>query len=185
MLILLSGCSGAGKNTVIDKLLERNKNLCYLKSCTSREKEQRDIEKSPYIHLTKEEFEEKIKNNELFEYEEIHGNYYGLLKSTIDDAIQSDKNFIKDIGVIGQKNMVQRLDHKLKIVSIFLDVPKQELINRLKLRGEKNIEKRMERFEFESAHRPNFNLIIQNDNLDKTLQIIEKILNKNEQKSEF
>ena len=44
MLILLSGCSGAGKNTVIDKLLERNKNLCYLKSCTSRVKEQRDIE---------------------------------------------------------------------------------------------------------------------------------------------
>ena len=62
---------------------------------------------------------------------------------------------------------------------------KEELINRLKLRGEKNIEKRMERFEFESAHRPNFNLIIQNDNLDKTLQIIENILNKNEQKSEF
>ena len=78
--------------------------------------------------------------------------------------------------------MVQRLDHKVKILSIFLDVPKQELINRLKLRGEKNIEKRMERFDFESAHRPNFNLIIQNDNLDKTLQIIENLMNKDIQK---
>ena len=74
--------------------------------------------------------------------------------------------------------MTERLGNKVKIVSIFLDVPKHELIKRLKLRGEKNIDKRMERFEFESAHRPNYNLIIQNDNLDKTIEIIEGILRK-------
>ncbi len=179
MLILLSGCSGAGKNTVIDKLIERNSNLYYLKSCTSRPKENRDELKSPYIYLTREEFEDKINNNELFEYEEIHGNYYGILNDSINDLLNG-KNFIKDIGVLGQKNMVERLGNKVKILSIFLDVPKTELIKRLKLRGEKNIEKRMERFDFESAHRPNYNLIIQNDNLDKTLSIIENLINKKE-----
>ena len=125
----------------------------------------------------KEEFEDNIKNNELFEYEEIHGIYYGILKSSIDDVF-SGTNYVKDIGVLGQKNMTERLGNKVKIVSIFLDVPKNELIKRLKLRGEKNIDKRMERFEFESAHRPNYNLIIQNDNLDKTIEIIEGILRK-------
>lgn len=76
--------------------------------------------------------------------------------------------------------MVKRLSNKVKIISIFLDVPKNELINRLTNRGEKKeeIEKRMERFEFERAHRPNYNLIIQNDNPDKTVQIIENLINK-------
>lgn len=179
MLILISGCSGSGKNTVINNLLERNPSLNYLNSCTSRPKESRDDEKSPYIHLSKEEFEEKINKKELFEYEEIHGNYYGILNSSITEII-AGKDYIKDIGVLGQKNMTNRLGNKVKIISIFLDVPKQELINRLKLRGEKNIEKRMERFDLESAHRPNFSLIIQNNNLEKTIQIIESILNKKE-----
>ena len=179
MLILISGCSGAGKNTVINHLLRKNPDLKYLKSCTSRNKENRDDETDSYIFLTKGEFEDKIKNNELFEYEEIHGNYYGILKSSIDDVF-SGTNYVKDIGVLGQKNMTEHLGNKVKIVSIFLDVPKHELIKRLKLRGEKNIDKRMERFEFESAHRPNYNLIIQNDNLDKTIEIIEGILRKPE-----
>ena len=178
MLILISGCSGSGKNTVINKLMENNPNLNFLKACTSREKKERDEGKSPYIHITKEEFEEKIKNNELFEYEEIHGNYYGLLKETINDVIKSDKDYIKDIGVLGQKNMTSRIGNKVKIVSIYLDVPKQELINRLKLRGETEIEKRLARFDFENAHRPNYNLIIQNNNLDKTVEIIQNIIDK-------
>ena len=178
MLILISGCSGSGKNTVINHLLKRNKNLKYLKSCTSRIKENRDEENSPYIHLMKNEFETKIKNNELFEYEEIHGNYYGILNESINDVI-SGENYIKDIGVIGQKNITNKLKNKVKIISIFLDVPKNELKKRLKIRGEKDIDKRMERFEFESAHRPNYNLIIQNNNLEKTVQIIENIFNKN------
>jgi len=178
MLILISGCSGSGKNTVINKLIENNSNLVQLKSCTSRQKLERDVEKCPYIHLSKEEFEEKIKNNELFEYEEVHGNYYGILKETINEVIKSEKDYIKDIGVLGQKNMVSRIGNKVKIVSIYLDVPKQELINRLKLRGETEIEKRLARFDFENAHRPNYNLIIQNDNLDKTVEIIQNIIDK-------
>lgn len=180
MLILLSGCSGSGKNTIINLLLERNPNLQYLQSCTSRVKEQRDELTHAYIHLTKDDFEEKIKNNELFEFEEIHGNYYGLLSETINNVINSKDNFIKDIGVIGQKNMVSRLSNKVKVISIFLDVQKSELISRLTNRGDKKeeIEKRMDRFDFERAHRPNYNLIIQNDNPEKTVQIIENLINK-------
>lgn len=179
MLILLSGCSGSGKNTVLNKIIERNKSFNQLKSCTSRPKDTRDEEKAPYIHLSKEEFEQKIKNNEFFEYEEVHGNYYGILASSINNIIKGD-NYIKDIGVLGQKNMVNRLGNKVKILSIFLDVPKSELIKRLKLRGEKNIDKRMERFDFEIGHRPNYNVVIQNNDLEKTVQIIENLIKKYE-----
>jgi guanylate kinase len=144
MFIIISGCSGSGKNTVINELLKRNPNLNYLKTCTTRQSRPEEAGKSPYINLTREQFEEKIKNGEIFEYEEIHGNYYGTLRSSINDLISGKGDYIKDLGVLGQKSMVNRLEDKTKIVSIFLDVSKEELIKRLKLRGEKDIEKAYE-----------------------------------------
>lgn len=176
MFIILSGPSGSGKNTVINELLKRNPNLRYLMTCTTRESRPEEVSRSPYINLNKEQFEEKIKNGEFYEFEEIHGNYYGTLKSTIADLISGQNDYIKDLGVLGQKEMVSRLGNKTKIISIFLDVSKKELIKRLKLRGEKDIEKRMTRFDFEISYRPNYNLIIPNDNLEKTVQIIENLL---------
>lgn len=177
MFIIISGCSGSGKNTVINELLKRNPKLKYLQTCTTRtEVRPEEIARSPYIRLTKREFEEKIKNGDFYEYEEIHGNHYGILKSTISELLSDKYNYIKDLGVLGQKTMVDRLGNKIKIISIFLDVSKDELNKRLKLRGEKDIEKRMSRFDFEISYRPNFNLIIPNDNFEKTVQIIEGIL---------
>ena len=180
MFIIISGCSGSGKNTLINELLNRNPKLKFLKSCTTRQTVRQEEIKNPlYIKLSRQEFEDKINKGEFFEYEEIHGYYYGTLNSTIDDLISGKNDYIKDLGVLGQKAMVERLGHKTKIVSIFLDVPKDELMKRLELRGEKNIEKRMARYDFEVSHRPNFNLIIPNDNMQKTVKIIERIL-KNE-----
>ena len=63
MFILISGSSGAGKNTIINELVKRNPNLKYLKSCTTREVVRDvEVEHSPYIRISKEEFEQKIKN---------------------------------------------------------------------------------------------------------------------------
>lgn len=178
MFIILAGPSGSGKNTVINELLKRNKNLRYLKSCTTRQDvRSEEIERSPYIRLSKEEFEAKVKNNELFEHEEIHGNYYGILKSSIQDLIEGKNDYIKDLGVLGQRLLAEKLKNKTKVVSIFLNVPKKELIKRLKIRGEQDIEKRMSRVSFELSFRPNFNLVIPNNDLEKTVQIIENILN--------
>ena len=90
MLILLSGCSGSGKNTIINLLLERNPNLKYLQSCTSRAKEQRDDQTHAYIHLSKEEFEEKIK-----------GIVEGTLPSLVEEGYKVAKE--RDIKNIGKQ----------------------------------------------------------------------------------
>ena len=179
MFIIISGCSGVGKNTIIKELLKKNNNMKMFKTCTTRKERQEEKGNNLYIHLTKEEFENKIKNGELFEFEEIHGNLYGTLNSSIDEIKTSKSHFIKDIGVCGQSAFKQKLPSDVKIVSIFLYAPKEELIRRLTERGETEIEKRMERYEFENSQVGNFDYVINNDNIQNTLMQIENIIANN------
>lgn len=182
MLLLISGCSGSGKNTIIKKLMERNENIKFLKSCTTRSP--RPGEDS-YIYLTKEEFDTKLKNNEIFEYEEIHQNFYGTLNSSLEEVENSHDSgihFAKDIGVLGQINMARALKGKTPVLSIFLTVPKKELIKRLEARGEKQIDLRLSRMEFEMGYLDNFDVVIRNLDIDKTVTRIEKLIKKMENK---
>ena len=179
MFVILSGSSGAGKNTIIKALTEKNKNLKVFKTCTTRGARPEEINNNVYYHISKEEFEDKIKKGDFFEFEEIHGNLYGTLKETIDLIRKNEFHFIKDIGVEGQISFKERFPKDVKIVSIFLKVPKEELIKRLKERGEKEIEKRMERFDYENSLIDNFDYVIENNSIEGTIKEIEKILAEN------
>ena len=111
MLIIISGSAGVGKNTVITSLLDKHDNIKLLKTCTTRPPRSTDeAMHSPYIYLTREQFEEKIKNGELFEHEEIHNNFYGMLNSSLQEIAFSDCHYIKDIGVLGQKSIKEALN---------------------------------------------------------------------------
>ena len=178
MLVLISGCSGSGKNTIIKALMERNSNIRFLKSCTTRKPRPNE---DNYIHISKEEFDEKLKNNEIFEYEEIHQNFYGTLNSSLQEVVECHEkgiHFAKDIGVLGQINMARALKGKTPVLSIFLTVPKAELIRRLEARGEKQIDLRLSRMEFELGYVDNFDVVIRNVNIDKTVARIEKLIAK-------
>ena len=179
MFIILSGSSGAGKNTIIKELVDKNKNLKVFKTCTTRGERPQEANNNIYYHLTKEEFEDKVKNGEFFEFEEIHGNLYGTLNETIDQIRKNDSHYIKDIGVEGQISFKNRFPKDVKIVSIFLKVPKEELIRRLKERGEQEIEKRMERFDYENSLISNFDYVIENETIEGTIKEIERIIAEN------
>lgn len=177
MFIILSGCSGVGKNTVIRELIKRNKNIKTYKTCTTRPNVRAEEQvNSDYIHLTREEFQDKINKGELFEFEEIHGNFYGTLKESVE--LMKVQNLIKDIGVEGQISFVKNLPKEIDVVSIFLYAPKDELVKRLTARGEQEIEKRMKRFEYENELSKNYDYIIDNYDLEKTLAKIEDIIEK-------
>lgn len=178
MFIIISGASGSGKNTVITELLKKNANLRFLKSCTTRQIRNQEGDEDKYINLSKQEFEYKLSKNELFEAEEIHGQYYGTLTSSIEEIIKNEYDYIKDIGVLGQKFFVEKLKDRVKVLSIFLEVPKSELIKRLQLRNDapNDIKRRMSRVDFENSHRSNFDLVIPNDDLDKTVEIIDNLI---------
>ena len=91
--------------------------------------------------------------------------------------MKDKKNIIiKDIGVEGQKSFVSKLPKDVQVISIFLDAPKDELINRLIGRGEPNIEKRIQRYEYENSFKENFDYVIDNVDLLSTVEQIEKII---------
>ncbi len=179
MLIILSGCSGAGKSTIIKGLLEKNNKIKFIKTCTTRKKREGETDDS-YIFVSREDFDKKLKNGEIFEYEEIHKNFYGTLNSSLEKVVEGDFHYIKDVGVLGEINLKRALKNKAKVISIFLTVPKDELIKRLKDRHEPDIDLRLSRMEFEMSYINNYNYVINNTNYEKTLAKIEKIIAKEE-----
>lgn len=181
MLILLSGVSGVGKNTVIANLLERRKNLSFMLSGTTRTR--RNSEKDAnYIYMTKEEFACREKNGDFFETQQVHGNMYGILKDSLLKASEDrEKDYIKDIDVYGNKKVRGFLKGKAKVLSIFLDAPDDVLAERLRGRGEEEerIKVRLSRAEEERAHKKDYDAVIENIDLEKTIKTILELIKKN------
>ena len=187
MLVILSGVSGAGKDTIKKEIIKRMKNVISLPSFTSREPREGEEEGIQYHFITKEQFKEKIKNEEFYEYDLHHENYYGTSKKLMNEKIDSGKIIVKDIEVNGTENLIKKVGNDTKLVTIFLKVDKEELKNRLINRGdnlsEADMQLRLGRLEYEESKIGLYDYVIKNDNLEKTVQIIMTII-ENEKKLE-
>ena len=185
MLVLLSGVSGAGKDTIKKELIKRMDNVISMPSYTDRKPREGEIDGKIYNFITTEEFETKIKENEFYEYSVHHEHYYGTSKKILDEAMKSGKIIVKDIEVNGTENLLNLFKDDLDMVTIFLRVPKEELRRRLEHRVEKasikEIELRLNRFDYEESKIGIYDYVLKNDNLEKTVQIIMTII-KNEYK---
>lgn len=121
-----------------------------------------------------------IKNNELYEYSVHHNHYYGTSKKLLNEKISSGKIVVKDIDVNGTEELVDLLKDDTKVVTIFLRVPKEVLKNRLENRADKpspkEIELRLNRFDYEESKINFYDYVIKNNNLEKTVQIIMTII---------
>ena len=180
MLVLLSGVSGAGKDTIKQELLKRMNNITTMPSYTDRSPRPGEQDGVVYNFVTTEEFEKKIKENEFYEYSVHHEHYYGTSKKILNDNIKKGKIIVKDIEVNGTENLIKLLKDDIKIVTIFLRVPKEELRRRLENRIEKaslkEIELRLNRFDYEESKIGMYDYVIKNDDLEKTVQIIMTII---------
>ena len=129
MLVILSGVSGAGKDTIKKELIKRMEDIISLPSFTSREPRPGEEEGVQYHFISKDEFKEKIKNGEFYEYDLHHENYYGTSKKLMNEKIESGKIIVKDIEVNGTENLIKKLGNDTKLVTICLKVDKEELKN--------------------------------------------------------
>ena len=187
MLVILSGVSGAGKDTIKKELIKRMENVESLPSYTSRPMREGDIEGGTYHFVEKEEFEEMIENGEFYEYDIHHNCYYGTSRKLLNEKINGGKIIVKDIDVNGTEHLKELLEEDTKIVTIYLRVPKEELKRRLENRIDKpspqEVILRLNRFDYEESRIGLYDYVLKNDNLEKTVQIIMTII-KNEEKLE-
>lgn len=187
MLVILSGVSGAGKDTIKRELIKRRDNIVTLPSFTDRPMRKGDVCNKTYNFVSTEEFERMIKNDELYEYNVHHTHYYGTSKIVLNNTIKQGKIIVKDIDVNGTENLMNVLKDEIKVITIFLRVPKEELERRLKNRidkpSPKEIQLRLNRFDYEESKINVYDYVLKNDNLEKTVQIILTIID-NEMKME-
>jgi len=188
MLVILSGVSGAGKDTIKKELIKTMDEVVSLPSLTSRKPRVGEEEGVQYHFITKEEFEKKIEEGEFYEYDLHHENYYGTSKKLLNEKINSGKIIVKDIEVNGTENLVRLLKNDTKIVTIFLKVDEEELRNRLINRGDnltqEEIDLRIGRLKYEESKIINYDYVINNNNFEKTVKIIKTIIEEEKKVSE-
>lgn len=181
MLVILSGVAGAGKDTIKKELIKRMENVESLPSFTSRPPRPGDEEGKTYHFVSKEEFEEMIKDGDFYEYDIHHNNYYGTSKTLLNEKISNGKIIVKDIDVNGTQNLIDLLGNDTKIITIFLRVPKEELKRRLEDRVDKpspeEVILRLNRFDYEESRISLYDYVLKNNDLEKTVQIIMTIIN--------
>ena len=171
MLVVFSGGSGVGKNTVIEHLLKEG-GYELMPTYTTRQQRPNESVGNPYYFITEDEFKEKIASEELFEYNIVHGNYYGTSRVLYEEKIKSGKVLLKDIDVMGTQNLVETLGKQAAMLTIFLRVDSKEvLVERLKGRKELEIDKRLQRYDLEQTYQTKYDYIITNNTLEETLGI--------------
>jgi len=170
----------AGKDTVKNKLIEKNSKYTTLPSYTSRSPRATDIPEVTYKFVSKEQFEDMIRKDELYEYSLHHNNYYGTSKKLLQEKLQEGKIIIKDIDVNGTEDLIEIFKGKEKIVTIFLKVSKDKLLERLKNRedhlSEEEISMRLSRLEYEESKIYLYDYVIENNDIDETILKIEEII---------
>ena len=179
MFLIFSGVSGCGKQTVIEQLLKEYKNSKFLKSATTRPPRQENAEKHQYYHLTEEEFLKKKDNGDFFDTENTHGFYYGILKSSIHELLENPNVlYIKDVDVHGTEKLMKALKDKMKIQSVFLEVPDEVLFDRLIKRGEseERAKLRISRGAMEREYKNQYTHVVDNIDLNEALEKVRKIV---------
>ena len=176
--VVVSGPSGVGKTTLVDKVLAADALLCESISVTTREP--RDGEKSgtDYFFVGDDRFSEMVEQGELLEYEVVFGNNYGTPRPPVEQALEGGGDVLFDIDWQGTQQVREAAREDL--VSVFILPPSTaELERRLHSRAqdsEEVVRARMAKAADEMSHWAEYDYIIINDDLDKSVEQVEAIL---------
>ena len=178
LLFVISGPSGVGKGTVRKALFNMPKhNLTYSVSMTTRKIRPGEVDGKDYYFVSKEEFEQRIKEEKFLEYAEFVGNYYGTPLDKVNEQLDSGKEVVLEIEVEGALQVKKKVPD---CVMIFLVPPsKEDLYKRLRSRGTESediIEHRVNKANREFKKAKYYDYIVVNDDVDNAADRILAII---------
>lgn len=179
LLIVISGFSGAGKGTLMKKLMENYNQYALSISMTTRAPREGEVDGREYFFATREQFEDKIKQGGFIEYAQYCGNYYGTPKDYVEKQLEEGKDVILEIEIQGAMKVKEQFPDA---VLLFVMPPSGEVLHqRLVGRGtetEDVILERLQRAEEEAVGIEEYDYIIVNDDLDICMKELHELLDK-------
>lgn len=177
LLVVLSGPSGAGKGTVCKALLPVMPDMGYSISCTTRRPREGEVEGVNYFFKSRDEFERMIRNDELLEWAEVYGNYYGTPLRYVEEKLAAGRNVLLEIDIQGALQVKRKYPNG---VFIFLIPPSlEELKKRILGRGSETEESFKLRFGSaaeEMSHINEYDYVVINDKVENAVDRIRSII---------
>ena len=176
-LIVFAAPSGAGKSSLIKKIISNNENIELSVSATTRSPREGETHGKDYFFITDNEFNDLKKKDSFIDSADVHGHQYGTLKAFVEEKLENNISVVLDIDVQG---FIQISNSIKEVISIFIIPPSlDELKKRLILRGldaDDVINRRMENAIKELKHAKYFDYIVLNDDFNRAFNDITSII---------
>lgn len=177
MLLILCGPSGAGKSTLCSLLLSQDTDFSLSVSCTTRARRGQEVHGRDYYFVSKDEFEAQVQADAFAEHALVHGNWYGTLRSAIDESLSGGRSLVFDIDYQGAQQLRAAYPDAVSVMVLPPDMVTLEA--RLRGRGtdsEEVILKRLAKARHEIQQTSEFDFVILNERLEESWVSLQSIV---------
>ncbi len=177
LVLIISAPSGSGKSTLVKRLIDENPNIDFSTSVTTRPPRAGEVDGESYDFVDRETFLRMRDNDELLEWAEVFGHYYGTCRKILDESCSRGHDLILDIDVQGARQLAEKLP---EAITVFILPPSKQVLElRLRKRSsdpEEVIERRLRDAGKEVAGAGDYNYVLVNDKLEETFEELSSIL---------
>lgn len=179
-IIVIVAPSGTGKSTLLAKIQKEITDLIWSISCTTRPMREGEVDGKDYFFIKEDEFKQKIQEDAFIEWAKVHSNYYGTLKSFVDEGLEQGKYLLFDLDVQGCDSIKKLYGDEARV--IFIEPPSVEALEERLLNratdSKEVIQERLKNALEELKRKDDFDYNVINDNIDRAYENLKGVINK-------